>query len=431
MNRAALLAFSLLLLGACGTHREVADSAVVVALPPPVPSSSAVEASGATVPSAQPDASRRPLVEVLYATRWSGYERLLGVDPTAHRAFVWMQSTYGQPIAAEVDTVDYRSGEVVDRWVATPANAADWVEHSGRFHPMTGALDTDLARFASLLEHTDGGLEAGSQLALVPGGRLMLYTIEPARQRGGDGFMVADRRGRPLFELAPSLYASYQVAFSPDGHRAAFRACEPLPGDSCGYHLYLRSLDGLVQIPQVRVDSVPQLGTPFFTSDGETVFASAYHHPNQVCLHRVPFRKPSAAVKVYCARGDDTPYLVPDPAGETAVLAAPVKDPGSMFEYTVVRLSDGAVQGTYPMPGASLAPIVGSHHRLFTEVMPRNVAALDLATGQRRVWTDAELGGNVGHLKRVVEGGAEALFALRNHGAEGRFELVRLNLALE
>jgi len=404
-----------LLLGACAPAGPRDPVPVVsVVIPPRLPA-----AASATAPTPEPP------VEVLYTFDWPGWDvQLMGVDTGAHRAFLWMESD--PPGRVALDTVDYVSHQRVDRWEATPANAAEWAHHGARFRPLTGSLQTDLARFASLLEHADGVFH--NTLGLVPGGKLVFYGVEPTRGHGdGDWWMAADRSGRPVFRFAPGLIASYSIAFSPDGRRAAWSGCKPLGQDGCAYHLYLSAIDG----PPIRVDAIPRPAQPFFSRDGETVFSASYHDPGRVCFTRVPFARPGAAVELHCTKtADSTQHLVPDPAEETVVLAAPTASGGFDYEYTQIRLADGAVLGTHVIPHSDLEPVLDAHHRLFTSLAPSGLAVLDLATSQRQVWTEAELGGDIGYLHRVDDDGKDTIFARRSHRGDGRFELVRLNLVL-
>ena len=218
--------------------------------------------------SAVPPAVHDPVEFVIRLEAPSGseaYQRILGVDPETHTAFVAIDNTRRVPRRPEmfwdVLEIDLSSGTVVDRHHTTVGQADP--DRRLEFGTLWPLVDTE-ARFAwlaSVFARIDTPMGRGShQLALSPDRRAVVHHRYGPHRSMPDWLTVRDRDGTVLRQLGAPWGAAYRPAFSPDGASLAVTAHigDPTGGDP--YRLVLvdlasgapRQIDGLGHAVDLR-----------------------------------------------------------------------------------------------------------------------------------------------------------------------------------
>lgn len=406
-----------LLLAACGAP----PAADVPAAPAP-----------ASVAAPRPAPPKRA-VRVLYRgpiPREAGghvFTSLLGVDRARKVAFLARHLSSAAPYfeVAEVDLAEGGPWAAPRRWIATRENAADARGRS--FHPLTGDLATDLARYAGVVERT-GPFFTRSRDAMI-GPMLSVSARHVAFEHGPDQLWLADRETGARRRLAPALDAAYYPALSPDGRTLAFTGCKygaPAPGryQRCHYHLWVQDVAAKAPTRAAAYDP----SHPLWSLDGQWIYVAEHDRGYLAepkdrggCLVRVRGAAPHDASKVRCDAEQQDLDVTLDPRGETAAMVGHVGAPSERRSRLVwLELPSGAVKRTVELERAGFRASLG----------PRGLVVVggatfgDLATGAFRrldgakptmaskhaqvseLWTDE---GEVWILRSALDGSEEEL----------------------
>jgi hypothetical protein len=313
-----------------------------------------------------------------------------------------------------IRAIDYRSGVERERWDSTPRE----MPYAGRFFALGASLQADVARYAALLGAGDGRHHPPA-FVTVPGVDRVLYGI--GAQNGGDGddWQIADRSGAVLRRFAPSLVASYGLAFSSDGARVAWSGCCFGSREGSRYHVYTSTLGGR----PVRVAPVHSPSAPVFARDNETFYFAAGPRANETCLVKASVRDPTIQTALHCER-----------SGSDAARVALLSDNALAFlTPTAARTHDVLtrveVRGASPSVSLRLRALSGEldvlddHRVYFSSGVDLTIA--DFETRSVRTLGEAALGGFVSDATVVRDGGAPFFLAIRREDQRGTYALVR------
>jgi hypothetical protein len=284
-------------------------------------------------------------VEVVYADRWEGLTRLLGVDVRTGRAVLWR--TGPAPEARSVfDTIDLARGVRVDRFApASGLPALGWDE--------APAFATELVAVAQLVAATGPWITRNPStrpVVVAPSGEPVIYTARPDDGQDGDWLLSASATGRPLGRLDPGLRASYAPAFSPDGTRVVWRG---YAARDRGYALWLADTGG-----RPRRLAVAGGGQPVWSPDGRYVYAVSREatgsEPDPRGGSRPTYRQCAIRVQIAdeevdslrCVESYHDAYLAVSPSGGLGAWVSQRGESGAhAFRYELLAFPEGRELG--------------------------------------------------------------------------------------
>jgi hypothetical protein len=357
--RAGWVVGSVMLIAACASApkpRAASPSDDVTVLPAPP--------ATATPLAVEPEKVRAQPVTVLYRGRTPPdfirpgtlvLTTLFGVEGSREGAWLTHSISGGGVAAYELVHVPLSEtapdAAPLERWTATP-KAATFLAAS-EFHPLTGTLEGDLARYAKIVESVGPHVTTNEREVRVSHDHI-LY-------EDGDHLTLRDRDGKKPRYFSRGVQAAYAPVLSPDGQTAAFFGCDAaianrgrtLPEVQACYALYVAPLTGA----PVRIPEVAESSAPVFSADGRFVYAmSAVRSKTNAskrdggCLFRVDAVAPHAREKLFCSSsdGDLVFHLASD--GQTAVVGATTPATDHAIDYTWLGLPDGKVLGAARIP---------------------------------------------------------------------------------
>ena len=307
------------------------------------------------------------------------WPRILGVDRVSRHLFLQQSASHTNPEAqgfssASVDTIDCDAGTLLDRWEATPENAAR-INRGSRILPWSGPLSGDLVRYAAMLRRAGQTADERS-IGTTPDGQHLFYNAPANDGSGEEAIFVTDARGNGARRFDQGLQVSYGLALSHDGKWGAFQ------GYRTGvYHAYLRRIDATS--PPVRISGIvyPKV-LEFSRADGALYALNAGHDQRHHCVHRVHPDTPRKTTVVFCnpLLGDESTFSL-SPDGKTALLSGS-RAKGTQANALWLRLSDGALLQHVPMHAWSG---VVTNQGVMIAPTREGLAVVDLATKRQRV----------------------------------------------
>lgn len=371
--RPHLLALLLLAAG-CAAERDELTPAL--APTGPNPTSQATAAPKADLPD-------DVMLRALYHDEWFGGVTLLGVDAKRLRAVVKLDSA--DPPRVAIDTIDLKSGERVDRWEATGAQA-ERAMRGPAFTSLSGSFDKDLSRYAKLVGdlgpwHLRQPLSAPT-FAVDSGRKHVLFGSTPTDGSEGDWLFSMSEDGKHK-RLDHGLRASYSPVFSPDGDRVAFVGCATSP---CDYGVFLAKIGD--DKPR-RAPGIQRASAPMWTAAGDSVLTVGVRGAER-CLFRIG-RDAVTPKALHCVKGLEDVSFVQDPEGRTAALAGVRGEPGKqVVDVTWILLADSTVLGTQSIPRAVGSSVLSASGLMALPMQRGAVGAVDLVTGSSTIIPDSE-----------------------------------------
>ena len=358
---------------------------------------------------------------------WPGWDvRLLGVDVERKRAMLWLTSTVPEPRLA-VDVVDFAAGRRVERWEASPANAAASANRYPVFRPLSGGFEEDLGRFADLVGRSgdwSGRSRSLSPIVVVsPDGRYVVYGAAPDGKRDGDWLMVAERAALgQARRLDEGMLASYGPAFSPDGQTVAFTACSPAHaerGSNCGYRLFVAGVGGGKPV----VTPVEHPSGPAFSAADGGLYAVGLKG-RKACLFRVDLAHPEDAEALSCPEALEELAVALDPSGKTAALGGMRGEAGEQtWVIRWLELPSGRELAVREVDRAVGVGLLSSGGQLVAPLQLGAVAVVDLESGAERRLTEL---GNLSGISTAQWMDDHRLVLIRRE--RGAYEVVTLDI---
>jgi hypothetical protein len=344
---------------------------------------------------------------------------LQGVDARGRRAWVSQQPLNGTD-EFELVEIDLATGDETP-WVATKPDA-----RAPAFHPLTGTVAGDLARYADMVEATGPFVVrardyAGPHLAVSKD--RIVYEADP------DQLRVAWRDGSHAKRFDGGRTAAYQPIFSPDGSHVAFTACNERatvpPGAfyRCVYHVYVTRIDGA---PLATDVAQPQ--PPTFSADGRLVYAAS--RDNDYATE--PRDRGGCADRVDVATGRATPlecrsdlHDVDLETGERAAvfhgwrgkLGEQIRD----FDW--LELPSGRRLASVSVDRGTSDVSYGGGDYIFASSQ-RGIAVVDLRT-RKQVLLPVPLGESIWLSKQWQD--RHTVYALRSKYAERAYEILAID----
>lgn len=314
---------------------------------------------------------------------------VFGVEASRQRAWLSRSVSGGGMTAYELVHIPLSESAPdaapLERWTATAKNAHSLA--NGEFHPLTGTLEGDLVRYASIVE------SAFVQVTTNDGS--MAVSREHVLYGDGDHLTLRDRDGKKPRYFSRGVQSAYAPVLSPDGQTAAFFGCDgaiasrgrTLPDIQACYALYLATLKGA----PVRIPEVSESSRPVFSPDGRHVYATSTERSasnrrkrDGGCLYRVDAVAPHARTKLFCASSDGGLVFRLAADGKTAVVGAETKVPDLTMRYTWLSLPEGRILGMAKIPLASSFDLSLATSGLLVTMSGRGVVVAD-ASGAVRV----------------------------------------------
>lgn len=355
--------------------------------PPPAPPTAAPP----PLPPPPPAPIAPGAVQALYRDDWFGAVTLVGVDPSARKAILRMES--GAPPRLAIDTVDLATGTRAERWEADEAHVAV-ARGAPTFRPLTTTFEEDLVRFAAKL-HSAGPWSLRNT-PLVPtvvvsdDRSRILFGAPPSDGSDGDWLWVVDAAGQQPLRIDHGMRASYAPVFSPDGTRVAWRGCG---GSPCDYGLYVATVPppgatSRREKPR-RLGSVRLAKPPVWSRDGKSIYVVG-PRKKETCLFRVTTQAPARVEAVRCLEVRD-PSFSQDPLGRSGVLCG---TQGTAGQHTVacdwLHLDDGQVKGRHAIDRGIGGGVLASSGLFAVPLARGGVAVIDLTTGKQGRLAESE-----------------------------------------
>lgn len=335
-------------------------------------------------PEVKPPPAEHALVRTLYKDDWFGGVRLLGVDAANMRAVVRVESQ--APARIAIDTIDLRTGQRIDRWLAE-GKQAEKAMRSTSFTAFSGTLEEDVSRFAKVLGdlgpwHLRSALSAPT-FAVAPKRKHVLWGSSPTDGSEGDWLFATSESGAKARRVDQGLVASYSPVFSPDGDSVAFIGCSSSP---CDYGLFVTKIGD--DKPR-RVSGIQKAKAPMWSATGDAVLTVGARAAEQ-CLFKAPTNSVTPR-SVACVKGLEDVSFAQDPIGRTGAVAGVRGVPGQqVVDVTWVLLADGTVLGTQTVDRAVGSSVLSESGLLALPMQRGAVAAVDLVTGTSTITPEAD-----------------------------------------
>jgi len=333
-----------------------------------------------TVESSAPDSDVIPTAYTIIYTpaATSGLFSLEGIDVDRRRA--WVRRSATEPkLLFEISTIDYEKSPVaIDSWSCNDSNVPPWSARAPDFHPMSGALDADVARYAEIARATPRRTLAPTFAASAD---RVVYAAASAEKEGATWLMSATKDGKDPKRIDAGLLTSDAPVIAADGKHVAFRGC---PKDPCGFYVYSANIGANPVKTGIPSDAL----APWMSPDGKTVYAFARGAKDAGgCLWRAEVEHPEKASKVHCLADTlSAGQAILDEHGESAVVCGS-KAPDDL-ECAWVALPEGAFKGA-ARPHAM--PAILSRAGLAIAAQGDVVFVDDIAAGTSARFADAAL----------------------------------------
>jgi hypothetical protein len=344
---------------------------------------------------------------------------LQGVDAAGRRAWVTHEPMNDTGEFELVD-VDLATGDATT-WAATEPDA-----RMRAFHPLTGTVAGDLARYADMVEATGPFVVrardyAGPHLAVSKD--RVVYEADP------DRLMIAWRDGSHARRFGGGHTAAYEPIFSADGSHVAFDACDERavvpPGAfyRCVYHVYVARIDGA---PVETAVTQPQ--PPTFGADGRFVYAASRDddhasepHDRGGCADRVDVA--TGSVTALACRSDL--YDVDLETGERAAVFHGMRGkPGEQIgDFEWLELPSGKRLGTFSVDRGTGSASYGGGDFLFASSQ-HGIVVIDLRT-RREVVLPVPMAESIWLSKQWRD--HHTVYALRSKFGERAYEILAID----
>ncbi len=330
-------------------------------------------------------------VRKLYADDWFGAVTLIGVDAETRRAILRLES--GAPPKLALDTIDLRAGKRIERWEASADKVAA-AHGADTFRPLTGAFETDLARFAGMLRAAGPWSMRGTPLQPVvvvsDDASRILYGAPPSDGSDGDWLYVVDGEGRHTTRVDVGMRASYAPVFSPDGDRVAFRGCA---GSPCDYGLYVTNVPRPPTTERRtrprRLGNISLSKPPVWSKSGRHIYGVGTDR-RRVCLFRAGSDAAGKVTTVACSDGRD-PSFAQDPDGRMGAFCSTFGTAGAhVAECAWIELETGDVLARRTVERGVGTGALGASGLFAVPLSRGGVAVVDFVAGKEGRAADSE-----------------------------------------
>jgi hypothetical protein len=260
-----------------------------------------------------PGATPEPTLTTLYSDLWPGLDAvLLGVDQASHRAYLKLR-VRGEAQRYAIDTIDFGTGERIERWEAAPDRAARLATYDAHFAPFSSDRSADFERLGGMMSRwRTRWRHEGSHWPIddvSPNGTQQIYSERPTNGRDGDWLYLRQSGRRPV-RIDRGVIASYDAKFSPDGRHIAWQGCTRAGArrrarrQPCRYHLYIsRTRDAARgRLPQ-RVRKLTRPSGPVWSRNGSSLFVLSQPNDAPPCVRRVSVDGKREHRAIACGRG--------------------------------------------------------------------------------------------------------------------------------